>query len=708
MRSKTVSFILTMAAVTSCIWPVQAAVQTAAENHTIQIAIPISSSTMDRETSSAYIGYTLEYLSEISQYTGWEYEVIEVPGSYEEGLQSALDLLRAGTVDFVAPIRYSENFQKGIYFSQNSYTTEMTVLQVPNSVYDGGDLGDNLYVAALKGSCMQESADQFFTKNEIAAHYVICQNVEEQIEMVRSGRADVMLNSNLEYIPNMTVMAEFSPQCLYFAAGEESLLQELDRAILHIQQANTSFSSDLYKKYLADMSEEFTLEERLFIEQSDPYVVAVFAHHAPYQYIDSETGAYCGISVDMLNYISQKTGLKFEFVAVESWDELLPLIQENKVHIVAEIPFDYDFAFDRNLTVTRNYVSAPYVLVAKNSFQGPSSGQKLALLEVSTYRDGYYIGDVVRYSTMGECIEAVRSGMADYTYVDLYTSQYYLKDSRYNTLDLTPQSYTPRFVCFGLVKPTPHELLSILNKSINQLSTTEMQNIITQNVNPPRKITIMDVMVSNPKESLMAGGVISLCIAGLLVFLLWRKEQISKALRKKAMEDGLTHLYNASACRKLISQKIKQMKLEQMGVFLIMDMDHFKEINDNHGHHTGDGILQEFADLLRTTLREESVIARIGGDEFVVYLDSIKSTETIFAICERIRSEAHSICIEGKPVTISIGAVAVQANDNYDTLYRMADKALYEAKRNQRDQFCLANRMEHPIVTLGNIVNRSS
>ena len=160
------------------------------------------------------------------------------------------------------------------------------------------------------------------------------------------------------------------------------------------------------------------------------------------------------------------------------------------------------------------------------------------------------------------------------------------------------------------------------------------------------------------------------------------------------MEDGLTHLYNASACRKLISQKLRQMKGGQIGAFLIMDVDHFKEINDNHGHHAGDRILQGFADLLRDALRGDSVVARIGGDEFVVYLDSIKSEENISSICEWIRSQAHAIRVGDKELTISIGAVAVREKDSYDVLYRLADKALYEAKNAQRDRFCLARREE--------------
>lgn len=680
-----------------CVSPVYAIEQSIAnDDDIIQVAIPISASGEDKGTNSVYVEYTEEYLHEISQYTGWQYEIIEVAGTYEDGLQSCLDMLRTGGADLIAPIRYRDRSGNGVYFSQSSYVTGTTILQVPNSVYKGVDFGSEVRVAVLRGSGMQDAANEFLSRNNIVAEYIMCENVDQQIQLVCTDKADVMLNSNLEYIPNMSIVAEFSPQSLYFAATDKSLLKKLEQAIIYIKQANTSFSDDLYQdlynQYASGSTQKLTLEETLFIEQADPYTVAIMEHNAPYQYIDSETGEFRGIAVDILNNISKTTGVQFEFISVTSWDEMLQLIEEGKVQIVAEMPYDYAFASERDLTITRSYSSSPYVLIAPKTFQGPSSGQQLALPDVSAYTDGYYVGDVIRYSTIEACLEAIRSGDADYTYADLYTAQYYLGDSSYNTFDFTPQSYEPRSICFGVVKPTPHELLSILNKSIHQLSATDMQNIITQNVNPPRSITIFEVILAHPLQALLLIGAVSLLIAGMLTFLLWRKEKISKVLRQRAMEDSLTRLYNASACRSLITQKLLEMEPSRIGAFLIMDMDYFKEINDVYGHHAGDEVLQSFANMLCEVLRDGEIIARIGGDEFVVYLDSIRQEEDILTICNRICNRAHSIVVEEKHITVSIGAVVSKTKDDYDTLYKLADKALYKAKHNERDQFHLIKR----------------
>ncbi len=695
MRSKVrffFTFFIILALV--CISPSYATGQTSdSKANIIRIAIPISSDNPDTEEDSAYVGYTVEYLHEISQYNGWQYEIIKVPGTYEEGLQKALNMIRAGTADLVAPIQHDEDVGNGIYFSQNSFVTGMTVLQIPNSVYNGAGIREKVRVAALDGSIMKASANAFFKRNNIIPEYISCRDIESQIETVCSGDADVMLNSDLEHIANMSIVAEFSPQPLYFASKNKTLLQSLDSAIIYTEQANASLSDELYEKYISgNDDQELTLEEKSFIEQAEPYAVAILENHAPYQFIDDETGEYRGIAVDILNDVSQKTGLQFNFVLVKSWDELFRLINEDSIQIVAEMPYDYSFAAERELTMTRSYASSPYVLLARTGFQGPHSGQRLALTNVSSYSDGYYVGDVSRYSSMEDCIEAVQSDEADYTYVDLYTAQYFMGESRYKSMELIPQSYTPRSICFGITKPTSHELLSILNKSINQLSAADLQNIITQNVNPQRPITVMDLIIERPLQSFVFIGTISLLLACLLIFLLWRKEKISRILQRKAMEDGLTRLYNTAACRKLITQKLKQMKPDQIGVFMIMDMDNFKVINDDFGHQTGDMVLQQFAKLLRDTLRDDSIIARIGGDEFVVYLESIRSEENITIICNRLRNATHTVLAEDRSITISIGAVAAKKTDSFDTLYKLADSALYHAKNKQKDQFYLAKR----------------
>lgn len=679
-----VSLCAFLVALSACMPYVHAAAS-AEDTKPVRIAIPVSSVAADYGTASGYVNYTLEYLHAITQYTDWTYEIITVPGSYENGLAKAFEMLLDGEADIIAPLKYREDVGEGIYFSQGSYATASVILQIPNKVFEGADFGTEIRVAALAKSNTKPYADEYFEKNHVEPQYLECRSVDEQIQAVCSGEADVMLNSNLEYIPNMTVVAEFSPQTLYFASDNRQLLKELDDALSYVNQANPMFVSQLYEKHFIDADRELTLEESRFIQQADPYVVAVLDGQAPYQYQDHDTGEYKGIAVDLLRRIGQDTGLEFTFLTVSSWNDIPDLIREGKIQIIAGMPCDYDFALERDLTISRSYASAPYMLVSKSTFSGIGEGKRLALSEVSTYTAGDYAGDVVHFRTMGDCIDAVRTEEVDYTYVDLYTAQYFLRDVARSPLRMTSQAYTPRATCFGLAKPADHELLNILNKAINQISDADMQSIISQNVNQSHKLTLADIIAWYPLESVLVLGCLGLAITGLLLFLFLKKARLSRTLRRKAMEDGLTNLYNSAACRELVTEKLKGMHAHQTGAFLLMDIDNFKEINDRFGHQAGDKILSQFAELLKETLPEGSIIARIGGDEFVAYLDSVASEEDIAIVCGNLRITTHSLCAETEYVTVSIGAVTARKEDDYDTLYRLADNQMYEAKRNQKE-----------------------
>ena len=270
--------------------------------------------------------------------------------------------------------------------------------------------------------------------------------------------------------------------------------------------------------------------------------------------------------------------------------------------------------------------------------------------------------------------------------MDLYTAQYFLHNVSRSALRTVSQAYAPRSVCFGLAKPTDHELLNILNKEISLISDADMQSIISQNVNPARETTLADIIFWYPLESLLLLGAVGLTVVGLLLFLFLKKALLSRTLRRKAMEDGLTTLYNSAACRQLVTKKLQEMKAGQMGAFLIMDIDNFKEVNDRYGHQTGDQILTQFAEVLKGSTPQDSILARIGGDEFVVYLESVTSEEDISAACARLWESTHSISVGTEHITASIGAAPARKDDDYDALYRLADQNMYEAKLRQKEQ----------------------
>ena len=109
----------------------------------------------------------------------------------------------------------------------------------------------------------------------------------------------------------------------------------------------------------------------------------------------------------------------------------------------------------------------------------------------------------------------------------------------------------------------------------------------------------------------------------------------------------------------------------------MLDVDHFKEVNDAHGHLVGDEVLRELAALLRSATRPETVVARYGGEEFVVLLPDADRNDAL-AVAERLHSATAQVSTVS--VTVSIGLALLTAEDSGDDLMASADAALYEAK----------------------------
>jgi len=173
-------------------------------------------------------------------------------------------------------------------------------------------------------------------------------------------------------------------------------------------------------------------------------------------------------------------------------------------------------------------------------------------------------------------------------------------------------------------------------------------------------------------------------------------ENLRKNLSVSSRKDALTGLWN----RKYMEDDIERFfdGGGQDGVFLIFDIDNFKMINDLHGHIMGDGILVRFAEILQNSIGPRDAVARIGGDEFVVFLKGEYTAEEIREYCgvvnSSMESEIADIVGDGTAVTLSIG-VALAPSDGYDfeSLYSKADKALYHVKENGKNG-CYFYRLE--------------
>ena len=168
-------------------------------------------------------------------------------------------------------------------------------------------------------------------------------------------------------------------------------------------------------------------------------------------------------------------------------------------------------------------------------------------------------------------------------------------------------------------------------------------------------------------------------------------------IRREVVTDPLTNLYNRRFFEKRAAEEItRSLRHQQPVTLLMLDVDHFKEVNDTYGHQTGDKVLQSIAQHLRDSIRQSDICGRFGGEEFVLILPATPGRNAVF-LADRLRRGLSQILYTGLgipqdvAVTVS-GGVATCPRDatTWDDLLRRADVALYEAKSQGRNRIVQA------------------
>lgn len=155
-----------------------------------------------------------------------------------------------------------------------------------------------------------------------------------------------------------------------------------------------------------------------------------------------------------------------------------------------------------------------------------------------------------------------------------------------------------------------------------------------------------------------------------------------------ATHDEKTGLYNHVFFKDVFGLELEKAKRGKNLSLVIIDIDHFKKINDVYGHLTADKLLKRLGEVVSNDLRKYDVLARFGGEEFFVMLPNTSIARGAF-IAERLRKAVmNDETLRKHGVTISLGVSEYKERDNFERISKRADKALYQAKKTGRNRVC--------------------
>jgi len=431
---------------------------------------------------------------------------------------------------------------------------------------------------------------------------------------------------------------------------------------------------------------DFSPAERDYIRQAGTIRMCVDPDWVPFERIN-ENGQHEGIAADLIQLVARRVGLRIELLPVKNWDESLAASKAGRCQLMSflnQTPdrdkwlvFTAPIFTDQNIIITRE--EHPYVgdLRRLNNERvalprGTMVGERL--------RRDFPNLEVITTGSEQESVALVSERKADLTVRSLIVAAYAIKKEGLFNLKIAGQiPEYQNFLRIGVLKDQPL-LRDILDKGVQTLTPQEQEAISNKFV----AINVQQGIDYSLIWKVVAGAAFVLVV----VFYSNRKLTIlNRELERLSVTDRLTGLFNRMKLDEVLESEIR--RAERFGQplsVILVDLDHFKLVNDSHGHQVGDQVLVEAARLFRAHTRSTDVTGRWGGEEFLIICPHT-DRQGASALARALQAVFEN---NGFPVvrrqTASFGVAAFQTGDQAKGIVARADKALYEAKAGGRNR----------------------
>ena len=674
----------------------------AEESKIIRVGFP-SVSGFTEKKDGGYTGYAYEYLREISIYTGWQYEFVE------KNLEELLEDLRNGEIDILAGMLKNEATMQIYDFPK--YDSGMTYTTL--AVLDNNSFDESKYIIldGMKVGYLEKNVNgpnvfkEFCEENKIKDIDLISYSGGNGrpflLEKMKDGEVDAIIGGDLTVDSNENVIAKFGGKPHYFATtkGNSEVIEGLNRAIYKIKDDNPYFDQTLYSKYFVNNYNNnlvMTKDEVNYIKHMNSIRAAYVDGLMPIQYYDEDTNQPKGIFVDAMNLISERTGMKFDYVRAKTYDKAYEMMKNGEIDIIIGAVNDYSIADKCDFMLTKVYLDFQVLKVVNNE-KNKNEDKEIIALPIG--HDPINLTDeceIKYYSNIEECLRAVDEGIVTSTYGNSYSISNYSAVGHYNNIKVIYTGEEIK-VSVGISNKMDSYARDILNKAVYSLSDKDIENIAQKNIlNIKHSSSIKDFFYTNLVLCLTIISIVMIIIF-ILIYIIFKMrlnkiKEDKQRLFEKTQIDSLTGVYNREACEKLVMEYLKEKDVSLYCAFIIIDIDYFKQINDRLGHKIGDDLLVHFSKILKESFSDKDIVSRLGGDEFIVFIKDIEENnirsieETLKKVCKLMDKEIEYNDINQR-ISLSLGCVMTKFKMNFNKLYTIADETLYEVKRNGKNGY---------------------
>ena len=552
----------------------------------------------------------------------------------------------------------------------------------------------------------------------------------EALEAVVNGKADAVVESSalLAYhvetnaLPDLKIAAypwfrhhDIRDMNLYAAVRKDwpvfhSILEKAMRRI-RPEDRQTWVKRWIHSSQLETTPQiAFTEAEKAWLSEKEQIIYCVDPNWMPYEHINDK-GEYEGMVADYVALASERTGVPFRLYPTASWSQTLDGIKQGACDIIAAAA---PTASRSNwLDFTQPHLESPLVIALRSeelfieniaAIQDKTIGVVEGYAHIDLIHEQYPDLEIQEVKDVVDGLRRVAEGKL-FGFVDTVASIVYsIRQEGLLDLKIGGRFDVSLKLAFAMRKGESRELLSILDKVAASFSEPEKQEISSK---------WFSVKFERGIDYTLLWQIVAVGISIIVFFVFWnRKLSAEKAKTQKAYEDlsvmrdqleeknvelealsvtdKLTGLYNRVKLDSVIAEEIDRYERYKnpFGIILL-DIDHFKLVNDTYGHQVGDKVLQEVARLLTTYTRKSDLVGRWGGEEFLIICPGIDK-EKLISLSEKLRTifESHPFPIVTSK-TASFGAASYKESESVKTFIHRADEALYQAKNSGRNRVCV-------------------
>ena len=457
---------------------------------------------------------------------------------------------------------------------------------------------------------------------------------------------------------------------------------------------NETFSSFLLEDTLKTLSNasHLTYKQLTFLKQKKQITMCAAPDWMPIEAI--KNSQHLGITHDIFDQFKQHLPIPILLIPTESWQQSITYAKKRRCDILSiasktpERSIYMDF--------TEPYLTSPVVLATKmdtvfiNDLRQVLD-KKIGIIKnhslAETLQRDFPGINLVEVDSVNEGLSRVESGKL-FAYIDtLMVISHAIQQNFTGQLKVSARLKNNLALSVGTRNDQP-ELKNIFNTLINNISDEQRQAIYNKWV-PLQQTPPFDY------DLLWKALTFILILMAAFCFHYFKLTKLNRLLLTQSTTDKLTNLYNRAKIDQVLLEKKSDVNRYQTDITIILlDIDYFKAINDTHGHLIGDQVLVQFAQLIKSNVRANDSVGRWGGEEFIIICPNTTlkdATELTNKLLLQIRNYPFKVADK---ITASAGISQLSSDDNIQKSIRNADSALYQAKKNGRDQAIAYNQKD--------------